>query len=114
MEIKLRDEFIKLGQALKAAGLVAVSYTHLDVYKRQLLNRAYFLFPLYLCVLFKSNVRETWRVILVLSLIHIFSGRRRFFLFFRSRKHHIQLFQALFLYLLFRLTNGSLFSGFIR
>ena len=29
--IKLRDEFIKLGQALKAAGLVAVSYTHLTL-----------------------------------------------------------------------------------
>ena len=43
--IKLREEFIKLGQALKAAGLVesgveAVSYTHLDVYKRQSLFQA--------------------------------------------------------------------------
>ena len=32
-EIKLKEEYIKLGQALKAAN--PVSYTHLDVYKRQ-------------------------------------------------------------------------------
>ena len=68
MEIRIKDEFIKLGQALKLAGVVedgveakyaindglvlvngevenrrgrkihpgAVSYTHLDVYKRQM------------------------------------------------------------------------------
>ena len=39
MEIKLKDEFIKLGQALKAAGLVdsgvVAKIVIQDVYKRQ-------------------------------------------------------------------------------
>ena len=92
--IKLRDEYIKLGQALKAANLVEsgvdakfavqdglvkvngpVSYTHLDVYKRQDNYVSEWLFPIASChnvlIILKccmDNLSFIW--------VHRFKGNR--------------------------------------